>query len=110
MESTKSVTIRLGMADLEDIKASLKGFGCKSMSQFVRQACEEKLARFSIGQMVEAAIQTQEKNNTKLNLAVVELIKVMVNRDEKQEQTIGLIAENLSKIAVGFENFSNQIE
>jgi metal-responsive CopG/Arc/MetJ family transcriptional regulator len=92
MKTVTKVSVRIYNEQVDKVNSIQKELGRKSFSEFARQAIDEKLERFTIGKIVEDALEQQNK----LNLSVAKLIKIAVERDETTVKNLAIIAESLS--------------
>lgn len=99
MKHTKTITVRLAADDYQQIQDSLKDFGCKSVSDFARFACTEKLERTSISGFVAEQIERIEDRQRKLDSATSALLKMQEMNTQTAMETMQKTAENLAKIA-----------
>lgn|SRR5690606_31968574 len=99
MATTKTITVRLDESDYLHIQKNMKDFGCRSVSEFARQACDEKLERRSIATFVEQEISRLDKRQQRFESTAVELMKMQVSANDKNQKVIERIGENLTKIA-----------
>ena len=104
MKPTTKVSARLTESAVTKIKAELDSFGCKTVTQFVQAAVNEKLEHFAIGKMVEVSIKSQEKLLAQLGLLSV----IAVKNNDTINKNLEELATALMKISAGFDAFSNQ--
>lgn len=96
---TKTITVRLSPTDYQRIQENLKEFGCKSVSDFARFACAEKLERTSISTFISEQIERIEDRQKKLDSATSALLKMQEINTQNAMETMQKTAENLAKIA-----------
>lgn len=104
MKQTIKVSARITENAVTQIKAELDAFGCKTVTQFVQAAVNEKLQRYGIGKMIESSIKSQEMLHAKLTkLSVIAAENNIANNKNIEE-----LATALTKISAGFDAFSNK--
>lgn len=99
MKHTRTITVRLSPTDYQRIQDLLKEFGCKSVSDFARFACTEKLERTSISGFVAEQIERIEDRQRKLDSATSALLKMQEINTQTAMETMQKTSENLAKIA-----------
>lgn len=103
MKQTIKVSARISESAVKQIKLELDAFGCKTITQFVQAAINEKLERYSIGRMIDNSILLQQKLNTQLTKLTVIAAQNNINNNKNIEE----LAVALTKISAGFDAFSN---
>lgn len=96
---TKTITVRLSPTDYQRIQENLKEFGCKSVSDFARFACTEKLERTSISTFISEQIKRIEERQKKLDSATSMLLKAQETNARNAAELMQKTSENLAKIA-----------
>jgi len=104
MKQTIKVSARLSECAVKQIKDELDDFGCKTVTQFVQLAINEKLERYGIGKMMESSIKSQEMLHAKLT----KLSVIAVENNIANNKNIEELATALTKISAGFDAFSNK--
>lgn len=104
MKPTSKVSARITESSVIKIKAELEVFGCKTITQFVQAAVNEKLERFDIGKMIEVSIKTHEKLLAQLS----QLSIIAVQNNDTNNKNLEALATALTKISASFEAFANQ--
>ncbi len=103
MKPTTKVSARLSERAVIRIKTDLGNFGCKTITQFVQAAVNEKLERFAIGKLIESSISEQQK----LNAQLTKLSLIAVKNNDSNNKYLEDLATALTKISAGFDAFSN---
>ena len=103
MKPTTKVSARISETAVTQIKVELDSFGCKSVTQFVQAAINEKLEKFAIGKMIEDSIKTQEK----LLAQLAQLSVIAVQNNNTNNKNLEELATALTKISAGFDAFTN---
>lgn len=104
VNKTTKISARITDVSVDLIRENLDAFGCKTVTQFVQQAVEEKLQRYSIGQLIEASISKQNVLNSKLE----SVLKGVLIHEKNNADVVAQIATSLKKISAGFDAFTNQ--
>lgn len=104
MKQTIKVSARLSEHAVTQIKTELEDFGCKTVTQFVQAAVNEKLERFSIGKLIENSLKSQEK----LHAQLTKLSLIAHQNNESNNKNLEELATALTKISAGFDALSKQ--
>lgn len=99
---TTKISARISESSANNIKRQLDTFACKTITQFVHQAVEEKLERYTIGKLIEESITKQNLLNSKLE----SVLKGVLIQEKNTGEIVSQIAVSLAKISAGFNALS----
>lgn len=97
--NTTKISARIRDSLAVDIKEHLDAFGCRTITQFVQQAIEEKLERFTIGKLIAESISKQNLLNGKLE----NVLKGVLIQEKNNGDIVCQIAISLAKISAAFD-------